>query len=217
MRTVSFLLSCLLALLCTALHAADPLPSWNEGPAKQAIVDFIRATTFKASPHFVPEDERIATFDQDGTLWVEHPLYTQLQYCLDRVAFVAKQKPELQQKEPYKTVLSGDPEAIAKLTTQDLEKIAATTLTGMTTEAFQKEVAAWLATAKDPRWKRPYTDLTYLPMQELLQYFRASGYKTYIVTGRRTGFCAHYTPKTPTAYHQSRLWERLLKQHLPMT
>jgi len=171
-------------LLPTAARAqASPLASWNGGPAKQAILDFVRATTDRASPSFVPPEERIATFDQDGTLWVEHPMYSQMMYCFDRVPVLAAEKPELKNVEPFKTVLSGDREDVAKLTMADLEKIIVATLTGMTTDEFDVEVKKWLATAKDPRWKRPYTELTYQPMQEVMSYLRANGYKTFIVTG----------------------------------
>ena len=153
----------------------------------------MQATTDKASPNFVPPEERIATFDQDGTLWVEHPMYTQVVYCLERVPAVVKAKPELAKVEPFKTVLSGDREAMAKLSMKDLEKILAATLTGMTVEEFKAEVKKWLATAKDPRWKRPYTELTYQPMQEVLKYLRANGYKTYIVTGGGQDFVRVYS------------------------
>src|SRR5215475_12354536 len=153
-----------------------PLPSWNEGAAKQAIVDFVRATTERSSSNYVPPDERIATFDQDGTLWVEQPVYTQVVYCLDRVPAVVAKKPELKEAEPFKTVLSGNREAIARLSLHDLEKILFATLTGMTTEEFAAEAKAWLATAKHPRWNRPYTELVYQPMLEVLQYLRANGY-----------------------------------------
>ena len=122
----------LFLLVCAQAYAqTDPLPSWNDGPAKKAIVEFVKATTEKGSPKFVPPEERIATFDQDGTLWVEHPMYTQVIYCLERVPAVVKAKPELK-VEPFKTVLSGNREAMAKLTMKDLEKILAATLTGMT-------------------------------------------------------------------------------------
>ena len=170
----------------------DPLPSWNDGPAKKAIVEFVRVTTDKASPKYVPSEQRIATFDQDGTLWVEQPMYTQVIFCLERVPEVVKQKPELKDKEPFKTVLSGDREAIAKLSMKDLEAILAATLTGMTVEEFSAEVKKWLGTAKHPRWKRPYTELTYQPMLEVLKYFRANGYKTYIVTGGGQDFVRVY-------------------------
>jgi phosphoglycolate phosphatase-like HAD superfamily hydrolase len=160
-----------------------PLASWSDGATKQAILDFVKTTTDQASPDFVPPEARIATFDQDGTLWVEHPIYSQLIFCLDRVPAVVKAKPELANAEPFKTVLSGDREALDKLTTDDLIKIAAATLTGMDVETFHNNVATWIADARHSRWKRPFTDLTYLPQIELLTYLRASGFKTYIVTG----------------------------------
>jgi phosphoglycolate phosphatase-like HAD superfamily hydrolase len=172
---------------------ADPLPSWNDGPAKQAIVAFVKATTTKGGPQFVPQPERIATFDQDGTLWVEHPMYSQVMYCLERVPALVKEKPELANVEPFKTVMSGDREAMAKLGMPQLEKILAATLTGMSVEEFNAEVKKWLAVAKDPRWKKPYTELTFLPMQEVLKYLRANGYKTYIVTGGGQDFVRTYS------------------------
>jgi phosphoserine phosphatase len=189
---VAFALS---ALLCVGLQAhaqTDPLPSWNDGPAKKAIVDFVQTTTTQGNPKFVPPAERIATFDQDGTLWVEHPVYSQLMYCLERVPAMAKAKPELAEVEPFKTVLSGNRGAIAKLSMQDLEKIAVATLTGMSVDEFSAEVKKWLETAKDPRWNRPYTELTYQPMQEVLRYLRDNGYKTYIVTGGGQDFVRVY-------------------------
>jgi phosphoglycolate phosphatase-like HAD superfamily hydrolase len=176
----------------TLARAQDPLPSWNDGPTKQAILDFVSATTETGGAKFVPREERIATFDQDGTLWVEHPIYSQVIYCLARVPLLAKEKPELKNVEPFKTVLSVDFKAISKLSLPELEKIAVLTLTGMPTDEFQAEVKKWLATAKDPRWKRPYTELTYQPMQEVLKYFRANGYKTYIVTGGGQDFVRVY-------------------------
>jgi len=192
-----------LLLLCASLalgvHASaqtDPLPSWNNGGAKKAIMDFVQATTTQGSPGFVPPAERIATFDQDGTLWVEHPIYSQVMYCLDRVPALVKAKPELAKVEPFKTVMSGNRQAIAKLPLKDLEKILAATLTGMSVDQFNAEVKKWLAEAKDPRWKRPYTELTYLPMQEVLKYLRANGYKTYIVTGGGQDFVRVYAEAT---------------------
>ena len=165
------------------LIRGDPLASWNEGAAKQAIVDFVRATTGPASSDYVSPDERIAVFDQDGTLWVEHPLSTQGYYCLERVPALVAKHPGLRNVEPFKTVLSGNREAIAKLTTRDLEKIVDLTLTGMTTDEFDADVTKWLAAAKDRRWNRPYTELIYQPMIELMRYLRNNGYKTYIVAG----------------------------------
>lgn len=170
----------------------DPLRSWNDGPAKQAIVGFVKSATTEGSPGFIPPAERIVTFDQDGTLWVEQPLYAQVVYCLDRVSAVVALKPELKDVEPFKTVLSGDRAAIAKLGMPDLEKILTATLTGMSTDEFQANVKQWLSTARHSRWNRPYTDLTYLPMQELLKYLREKHFKTYIVTGGGQDFVRVY-------------------------
>jgi phosphoglycolate phosphatase-like HAD superfamily hydrolase len=196
------LISVAAATLCAVLLASaaayaqsDPLPSWNDGPAKQAIVAFVQATTDQASPTFVPLEARIATFDQDGTLWVEHPLYSQVMYCLERVPAVVKAKPELKDVEPFKTVLSGNREAMAKLTMPDLEKILAATLTGMTVDEFNAEAKKWLTTAKHPRWDRPYTELVYQPMAEVMRYLRANGYKTYIVTGGGQDFVRVYAER----------------------
>jgi phosphoglycolate phosphatase-like HAD superfamily hydrolase len=161
----------------------DPLPSWNDGTAKEAILRFVRSTTDQSSPSFVPPDARIATFDQDGTLWVEHPMYTQVIYCLERVPAVVARRPELRNAEPFKAVLSGNLEAIARLPMEALEEILAATLTGMTVDEFSTEAKAWIEKAKHPRWDRPYTELTYQPMLEVVRYLRATGYKTYIVTG----------------------------------
>jgi len=181
-----------LGFVSQALAQADPLASWNDGAAKQAIVKFVEATTTQGSPKFVPPAERIATFDQDGTLWVEHPMYSQIVYSFDRVPAVVKAKPELANVDPFKTVMSGNREAIAKLSMDDLFKILTATLTGMSMEDFKAEAKKWLDTARDPRWKRPYTELTYLPMQEVLKYLRANGYRTYIVTGGGQDFVRMY-------------------------
>jgi phosphoglycolate phosphatase-like HAD superfamily hydrolase len=194
-------LASLLLVCCIASNveaADDPLPSWNEGASKTAITEFVKATTTQGSPDFVEPEERIATFDQDGTLWVEHPMYSQVMYCLERVPALVKDKPELANVEPFKTVMSflaGDRAAIEKLSTPDLEKIAAATLTGMTVDEFVALVEKWIATAKDPRWKRPFTELTYQPMQEVLSYLRAKGFKTYIVTGGGQDFVRVYSER----------------------
>ena len=180
------------------LAQGDPLASWNDGPAKQAIVEFVQATTTQGNPKFVRVPERVATFDQDGTLWVEHPMYTQVMYCLDSVPRVMKAKPELANVEPFKTVMSGNREAIAKLSEDDLFKILDATLTGMSVEEFRAEAQKWLETAKDPRWKRRYTELTYQPMKELLRYLRTNGYKTYIVTGGGQDFVRVYAEEVYT-------------------
>ncbi|MEP6943716.1 MAG: HAD family hydrolase [Betaproteobacteria bacterium] len=191
---VGILLTLLLA--ATAAQAqTDPLPSWNDGAAKKAIVTFVQTTTTVGSPNFVPSSERVATFDQDGTLWVEHPVYSQLMYILDRVPAVVKAKPELAKVEPFKTVIAGNREAIAKLSMQDLERLAVATLTGMSVQDFAAQAKQWLETARDPRWKRPYTELTYLPMQEVLAYLRANGFRTYIVTGGGQDFVRQYAER----------------------
>ena len=186
--------------LFTALASAQgtqaaPLASWNEGQTKQAIMDFVRATTDQASPKFVPAEDRVATFDQDGTLWVEHPMYTQVVYCLDRVPAVVAQKPELKNREPFRTVLSGNREAMAKLSLRDLEEILIATLTGMPVEVFEAEAKKWIETAKHPRWNRLYTELTYQPMLEVLQYLSDNGFRTYIVTGGGQDFVRAYAQK----------------------
>ena len=182
-----------LAVGTQALAQTDPLPSWNDGAAKKAIVEFVQTTTTEGTATFVPPRERIATFDQDGTLWVEQPMYAQVMYCLERVPAVVQAKPELANVEPFKTVLSGNREAIAKLPKKELEEILAATLTGMTVDAFTAEVKQWIETAKHPRWERLYTELTYQPMLEVLSYLRANGYKTYIVTGGGQDFVRVYS------------------------
>lgn len=185
-----------LGFTASVVHAGDPLASWNDGAPKQAILEFVRATTTEGGPQFVAPEERIAAFDQDGTLWVEHPMYTQVTYCFERVPALVKQKPELKNKEPFKTVLSGNREAMAKLSTNQLVEILAATLSGMSVDEFKAEAREWLSAAKDSRWKRPYTELTYQPMQELLRYLRANGYKTYIVTGGGQDFVRVYADQT---------------------
>src|SRR5213596_3081861 len=198
MKTIrnKFVLLAIVIAGLTTTYAQDPLPSWNDGPAKQALVEFVRATTTQGSPQFVPPEERIATFDQDGTLWVEHPMYTQVTYCLERVPALVEKKPELKNREPFKTVLSGNREAMAKLSRDDLMKILVATMTGMRVDDFNAEAKKWIADAKDPRWKRPYTELTYQPMQEVLRYLRANGFKTYIVTGGGQDFVRQYSEQT---------------------
>ena len=154
-RVLLSTLAALPALSATLLPVSVPaqtpgglLPSWNDGPAKQAIFDFVRATTDQSSPSYVSPEDRIAVFDQDGTLWVEHPMYTQVIYCLERVPAVVARRPELKNVEPFKTVLSGNREAMAKLSMSDLEKILVATLTGMSVEEFNDEAKKWIETAK---------------------------------------------------------------------
>ncbi len=190
-RNLAVLL-CSLVFASLAARAQDPLPSWNDGPSKQAILSFVRVTTDPASPNFVPLEQRIATFDQDGTTWVEHPIYSQVVFALDRVVALAPQHPEWKTTEPFKSVLADDKAAMAKFTMKDLETIVFATHSGMTMEEFQKFVQDWAPKANDPRWKRPFTDLVYLPMLEVMRYLRANGYKTYIVTGGGQDFVRAY-------------------------
>jgi phosphoglycolate phosphatase-like HAD superfamily hydrolase len=192
-RDLRALLLCALLLLggCATVRT-DPLPSWSEGPARAAIVEFVRQTTDSASPQFVPAERRIATFDQDGTLWVEQPLYAQVMFALDRVKDVVRAKPALADEEPFKSVVAGDRAAMAKFTERDLFKIVAASEAGLSVEAFHEVVRRWLATAKHPKFQRPYTELVYAPMVEAMQYLRANGYRTYIVTGGGQEFVRAY-------------------------
>jgi phosphoglycolate phosphatase-like HAD superfamily hydrolase len=179
---VLFVCALLLVGGCATLQP-DPLPSWSEGPARQAIVSFVRETTDSASPQFVPPDQRIATFDQDGTLWVEQPMYAQVMFALDRVKDVVRAQPALANEEPFRSVVAGDRAAMAKFTERDLFRIVAASEGGVSTDEFQEIVKRWLATAKHPKFQRPYTELVYAPMLEAMKYLRANGYRTYIVTG----------------------------------
>jgi len=182
----------ILLVFAQASAQTDPLSSWNDGAAKKAIIEFVKKTTEKGSSKFVPPEARIAVFDQDGTTWVEQPMYTQVIYCLERVPAVVKVKPDLANVEPFKIVLSGNREAMAKFTMPQLEMLLAATLTGMTVDEFTSEVRKWLATAKHPRFNRLYTELTYQPMLEVMKLFRANGYKTYFVTGGGQDFVRMY-------------------------
>ncbi|MEM1445106.1 MAG: HAD family hydrolase [Planctomycetota bacterium] len=160
-----------------------PLPSWNDNPAKQSILDFVKAVTTEGSPDFVPEAERIATFDNDGCLWSEQPVYFQLIYAMDRVKQLAPQHPEWATTPPFQAVLEGDKAALAAMDHQQLSQLIAASHAGMTTDAFNQAVRDWLDTARHPRFDRPYDELTYQPMVELLEYLRANGFKTFIVSG----------------------------------
>jgi hypothetical protein len=161
----------------------DPLPSWNEGATKTSILNFVARVTTQGGPFFVPVDQRIATFDNDGTLWVEQPMYTQLAFVLDRVKALAPQHAEWKQKQPFKAVLDGDLKAMAQSGEKGLLELGMATHAGMTTEEFSRTVTDWIATAQHPRFHRLYTLCVYQPMLELLAYLRASGFKTYIVSG----------------------------------
>jgi phosphoserine phosphatase len=189
------LLSVLLLVATPAFGQSDPLPSWNDGPARQAIVEFVEAVTTEGGADFVAPEDRIATFDQDGTLWVEHPLYTQAVFALDRVAELAPQHPEWKTEEPFKAVLAGDHAAMARFTEQDWARIIGATHAGMTTEQFFEIAGDWLAKAKHERFERPYTELIYQPMLEVMNYLRESGFRTYIVTGGGQEFVRAYSER----------------------
>ena len=173
----------------------DPLPSWNDGATKQAIVEFVARVTRQGGPDFVPPAERIATFDNDGTLWAEHPMYVQLAFALDRVKAMAPQHPEWKDKQPFKAALEGDMKTLAESGEHGMVELVMATHAGMTTEEFEKIVTDWLATARHPRFKRPYTELVYQPMLELLAYLRANGFKTFIVSGGGIEFMRPWTEK----------------------
>jgi len=179
----------------SVLAQAAVLPSWNDGPTKASIVDFVARVTTQGGPDFVPVEQRIATFDNDGTLWVEQPMYVQFAFALDRVKAMAPLHPEWKDKQPFKAVLEGDIKALAESGEHGLVEIMMVTHAGMTTAEFEKIVTDWLATARDARFKRPYTELVYQPMLELLAYLRANGFKTFIVSGGGVEFMRPWTQR----------------------
>jgi hypothetical protein len=176
-------------------HGQDPLPSWNESPAKKAIVEFVGKVTKEGSLDFVPVPERIATFDNDGTLWVEQPMYSQMLFALDRVKALAPQHPEWRDKEPFASLLKGDLKRALAGGVPAMLEIVMVTHAGMTTAEFEQVVKGWLATARHPRFQRPYTECVYQPMLELLGYLRANGFKTFIVSGGGVEFMRPWTEK----------------------
>jgi phosphoserine phosphatase len=178
-----FALIIFLVLSLSAYAQEDPLPSWNDGPTKTSIIKFVKDVTNKNSPDFVPSPERIATFDNDGTLWTEHPMYTQLAFALERVKELAPQHPEWKTKQPFKAVLDNDMKTLAASGEKGLLELVMATHANMSTAEFEAIVTEWFKTARHPRFKRPYTELAYQPMLELLAYLRANGFKTYIVSG----------------------------------
>ena len=181
--------------LALPAFAADPLPSWNDTGSKKAIVAFVEKVTQEGSPDFVPVAERIATFDNDGTLWAEQPLYFQLFFALDRVKALAPQHPEWKTQEPFASLLKGDVKGALKGGEPAIAQIVMATHAGMTTEEFEKFVEDWIATAKHPVTKRPYTEMVYQPMLELVAFLRANGFKTYIVSGGGVEFMRPWTEK----------------------
>lgn len=161
----------------------DPLPSWNDGAAKRSIQAFVEAVTDPMSPDFVPLASRIAVFDNDGTLWSEQPLYIQLAFALDRVKALAPQHPEWRTTQPFQAVLEDDEKALGAAGVKGLIQLVVTSHAGMTTDEFERMVKDWFASARHPRVNRPYTEMAFVPMVELLGYFRGNGFKTYIVSG----------------------------------
>ncbi|NLS08281.1 haloacid dehalogenase-like hydrolase [Rhizobium sp. P32RR-XVIII] len=194
-RDAALAVAAVLLFAASAQAQNDPLPSWNDTAPKAAIVAFVGKVTKEGSPEFVPVPERIAVFDNDGTLWVEHPMYTQLTFALDRVKALAPQHPEWKDTQPFKAVLEGDMKTLAASGEKGLLELVMVTHAGMTTSDFQKVVTDWLSTARDPRFKRPYTELVYQPMVELLAYLRANGFKTFIVSGGGVEFMRPWAEK----------------------
>ena len=183
-------------LTATIARAQDPLPSWNDGAAKQSIITFVDKVTKPGSPDFVPAPERIATFDNDGTLWCEKPLPVQLYFVLDRVKTLAPQHPEWQTKEPFASILKGDVKAALAGGERALLDLVMATHTGNTTEEFEQIAKDWIATAKHPKTGKHFTAMVYQPMLELLAYLRANGFKSFIVSGGGIEFMRPWTEKT---------------------
>ncbi len=179
----------------TQAFAQDPLPSWRESAAKQRIMEFVNKVTKRSSPDYVAPEKRIATFDNDGTLWSEKPIYFQVQFAIDRVKALAAEHPEWKTEQPFKAVLENDREALLATGKKGLLKILAAAHVGMTETEFGRIVSDWIATARHPRFGRAYNELTYRPMLELLEYLRAKGFKTYIVSGGGISFMRPWAPK----------------------
>lgn len=187
----------LLALLAAPAFAqGDPLPSWNASPARQALVDFVTAATTEGGPGFVAPEDRIATFDNDGTLWSEQPMYFQGMFAFDRIREMAKDHPEWATTMPFKAVLDGDVKALAAAGEKGLMEILATTHAGMTQDEFMAEVTDWMATARHPRFDKPYDALVFQPMLEALDYLRDNGFETWIVSGGGIDFMRAWTEET---------------------
>ena len=191
----AFLILCTTLLASSIQAAEDPLPSWNDGEAKRGIIRFVTEAVQEGGPNYVAPHDRIATFDQDGTLWVEHPLYTQAMFALDRVKALAPGHPEWSATEPFKSIITGDRAGIANFGEHDWVQIIGVTHSGMDTEVFLSLAKDWLAASKHPRFHRPYTELIYQPMVEVIKYFQANGFRTYIVTGGGQEFVRSYSEK----------------------
>ena len=200
MQTAHTLRICLVTVftagcLASAQDARDPLPSWNDTASKRAIIDFVTKVTRQGSPDFVPVNDRIATFDNDGTLWGEQPVYVQLAFALERVKTLASQHPEWKQTQPFKGVLEGDMKAVAATGQKGLVDIIVVTHAGNTTEEFETIVRDWIGAARHPTTKRLYTEMVYQPMLEVLAYLRANGFKTFIVSGGGVEFMRPWTER----------------------
>jgi phosphoserine phosphatase len=193
MRFLRILLTTL--LLLGVLHAGDPLPSWNDGPAKDRILNFVEKVTQEGSPSYVAPADRIAVFDNDGTLWSERPLPFQIIYAIDRIKAMAPQHPEWKEQQPFKAILEGDKQSLLKQGKKGLLTILAAVYAGPDRIAMQKEVAQWLATAKHPRFHKPYGELRYKPMMELLRYLESKGFKNFVVSGGGIDFMRAYIPQ----------------------
>jgi phosphoserine phosphatase len=191
---IIFALCAIFAVLSTA-YAADPLPSWNDGAAKKNIMEFVAKVTAEGSPDFVPVPERIATFDNDGTLWSEQPMYFQLFFALDRVKALAPQHPEWKTKEPFASLLKGNVKGALAGGEKAIAEIVMVTHAGMTTAEFEKIVKDWIATARHPKTKKLYTEMVFQPMLELLAYLRENGFKTFIVSGGGIEFMRPWTER----------------------
>lgn len=194
-RAPGRVVAALAAALVAAATAAQPLPSWNDGPAKRAIVQFVTDATTPGHPAFVPAAERIAVFDNDGALWSEQPMYFQLAFAIDRVRALAPAHPEWKDTQPFKAALEGDVKALAASGERGLLELVMATHAGITSDEFALVVREWAETARHPTLRRPYTELTYAPMRELLDYLRAGGFKTYIVSGGGVEFLRVFAEK----------------------
>ena len=183
----------LLLVVPASAQEADPLPSWNDGPTKEAIVAFVEKVTDEGGADYVPPADRIATFDNDGNLWAEKPVYFQLLFAIDRVKALAPEHPEWKDKQPFKAAIEGDMETLAKSGHEGIAELVMASHAGMSTQQFQQIVSDWLATAEHPRFKRKYTDLIYQPMLELLSYLRNNGFTTYIVSGGGIEFVRNFS------------------------
>jgi hypothetical protein len=194
-RAVLGMLFCAACFAGASAQTPDPLPSWNDGAAKKSITDFIARVTTAGSPDFVAVKERVATFDNDGTMWTEMPVYTQVAFTYERLRAIASEHPEWASEQPLKSLLEQDALALARLGEKSLLGIVAVTHGAVTTEEFAKLVLDWLATARHPRFNRPYTDLVYQPMLELLDYLRANDFNIFIVSGGGIEFMRPWTEK----------------------